>query len=172
MLGHFKSQLVGTFDNKKQAYSNPSYYAHIRLVHQDIGDGLIYGEQAYTYDLSHPYRQFALELIDEGTSIIVKNCDIKDKSRFTGFNNLEQLSREDLIHRSGCDLKFIPSASGYIGRISGCECFVQKGDKQTYVKSTVNLSENQYIVIDTGHCVESHTKLWGSEFGPFYFDKI
>ena len=45
-------------------------------------------------------------------------------------------------------------------------------ETKTYVKSTVNLSENQYIVIDTGHCVESHTKLWGSEFGPFYFDKI
>ena len=65
MINDFKSIILGTFDNKRQAYSNPSLYAHIRLTHKEINEKFLYGEQAYTYQLDKPYRQFVLEIIQE-----------------------------------------------------------------------------------------------------------
>ena len=80
MIERLKELLIGTFDNRRQAYQNPTFYAHIRLIHKDIGNNLIYGEQAYTYDEDRPYRQFIIEPVMDGELMKVKNYDIKEKT--------------------------------------------------------------------------------------------
>lgn len=174
MLDRFKSLLAGTFDNKRQAYSNPTLYAHIRLSHKDIGDGLFYGEQAYTYQLNKPYRQFVLEPVQEGSVIRVINYSLKNKSKHVGYNNLDEISREDLIKKYGCELIFLEPGVKNIfnGGTVGCECIVNRNGKDTYLESRVTITPSQYIVIDRGFCLEKHTHEWGSEHGAFYFDKI
>ena len=37
-IQRLRELLIGTFDNKRQAYQNPTFYAHIRLIHKDIGN--------------------------------------------------------------------------------------------------------------------------------------
>ena len=79
-IQRLRELLIGTFDNKRQAYQNPTFYAHIRLIHKDIGNNLIYGEQAYTYDQGRPYRQFVIEPVMDGEVMKVKKYDIKEKN--------------------------------------------------------------------------------------------
>lgn len=174
MIDRFRLLLSGTFDNKNQAYSNPTMYAHIRVTHKDIGDGLFYGEQAYTYELNKPYRQFVLEPVQDGSLIRVINYEIKNKSKYLGYKNLEEISRDDLIKKDGCELIFKEWGveNVFNGGTVGCECIVNRGNKETYLESRVTLTPSQYVVIDRGFCVEKHTQEWGSEHGPFYFDKI
>jgi len=174
MINRFKSLLVGTFDNKNQAYSNPTMYAHIRVTHVDINDGLFYGEQAYTYELNKPYRQFVLEPVQDGSFIKVINYEIKNKSKYLGYKNLDEITRDDLIKKDGCELLFHEPGVKNIfnGGTIGCDCIVSRGGKDTYLESRVTLTVSQYVVIDRGFCVKNHTREWGSEHGPFYFDKI
>ena len=174
MIDRFRSLLSGTFDNKRQAYSNPTLYAHIRVTHKDIGSGLFYGEQAYTYELNKPYRQFVLEPVQEGSFIKVINYELKNKSRYIGYKNLDEITRDDLIKKDGCELLFHePGAKNiFNGGTIGCDCIVNRGGKDTYLESRVTLTPSQYVVIDRGFCVEKHTQEWGSEHGAFYFDKI
>ena len=84
-IQRLRELLIGTFDNKRQAYQNPTFYAHIRLIHKDIGNNLIYGEQAYTYDQGRPYRQFVIEPVMDGEVMKVKNYDLKKKTNSSGF---------------------------------------------------------------------------------------
>ena len=169
MISDFKSILLGTFDNKNQAYSNPSLFAHIRLTHKEIDSRFVYGEQSYTYQLDKPYRQFVLELLEESDSIRVVNYEVLNKAKYLGFNNLDKFDDSEIRKNSGCDLVFKSyHPNVFTGGTVGCNCIV----KNSYLESRVVVSPSQYVVIDKGFCVESHTQLWGSEHGEFIFDKI
>ena len=65
-MSRFIELLEGTFANKRQAQSHPTRYAHIRVSHRLIGENRIYGEQAYNYLLNRPYRQFVIDVVQDG----------------------------------------------------------------------------------------------------------
>ena len=81
-MSEFIELLVGTFANKVQAQSHPTRYAHIRVSHRLIGENRIYGEQAYNYQLDRPYRQFVIDVVEEGDDYRLKNYEILDAQRF------------------------------------------------------------------------------------------
>jgi CpeT protein len=81
-MSQFLELLVGTFANKVQAQSHPTRYAHIRVSHRLIGENRIYGEQAYNYQLDRPYRQFVIDVVEDGEDYILKNYEILDAPRF------------------------------------------------------------------------------------------
>ena len=61
----------------------------------------------------------------------------------------------------------------FLGTIeSGCKCYIKYGRDKTYVKSKVTVNKNILISEDSGYEIESHKKIWGSEFGPLIFKKI
>ena len=60
-MNKFLDYLIGEFHNKRQAFSHPTRYAYIRVLHRKISDDLIYGEQAYAFNDVRPYRQFVLK---------------------------------------------------------------------------------------------------------------
>ena len=169
MINDFKSIILGTFDNRRQAYSNPSLYAHIRLTHKEINEKFLYGEQAYTYQLDKPYRQFVLEIIQESNCIRVVNYEVLNKSKYLGFKNLDQFDKSEVRVNSGCDLIFKSNTPNlFVGGTVGCNCII----RDSYLESRITITPSQYVVIDRGFCVESHIQLWGSEHGEFIFDKI
>ena len=144
-IQRLRDLLIGTFDNKRQAYQNPTFYAHIRLIHKDIGNNLIYGEQAYTYDQGRPYRQFVIEPVMDGKVMKVKNYDLKEKNKFIGFQNLESITPDDLHHNSGCDLLFNQvDYNTFSGGLYGCDCTV----RDSYVQSRVHITTTTYTTID------------------------
>lgn len=172
MIEEFKEWLEGKFENRKQALSNPSRYAYIRVTHINIGDGLFYGEQAYNYKLTEPYRQFVLEPVLEGDSIRILNYEIENKKDYLQFNNLEKLNKSKLILRPGCDVVVTKKNDLYVGGITGCECMVDWQGRSTYLQNEITLAKDYYCVIDRGYCAQHGHQLWGSKYGRFEFMRI
>ena len=177
-MNQFLDLLEGTFANKRQAQGHPTRYAHIRVQHRKISDCRFYGEQAYNYLLNRPYRQFVIEVVDEGNEVDgnvyrLKNYEIADALRFAECKNLELITDEILTYREGCDIimrQIGPSA--FKGGTSTCECWVDWQGTKTYVQNEVLLTETDYQVVDRGLHAETHAKIWGSDWGAFKFVRM
>ncbi len=100
-MNQFLELFEGSFSNKRQAQSHPTRYAHVRVQHRKISDYRFYGEQAYNYLLNRPYRQFVIEVVDEGDYLRLKNYEIKDAIQFAECKNLELLTDDLLTYRPG-----------------------------------------------------------------------
>ena len=77
-----------------------------------------------------------------------------------------------LKYREGCDVIMRKTgAKQFFGGTSTCECWVTWNGIKTYVQNEVMLSETEYQVTDKGLHAESHTKVWGSDYGAFKFTR-
>ena len=172
MIEIFNDWFEGTWENKVQAFSYPSKYAMVRLIHKKVPgtESMFYGEQAYNYALDAPYRQFVIEATLDGEAIRVKNYDFEKKS-FLGFNNLESI-KEGLTHKGNCDTLLKFDGKAFRGSIEGCCCYVDWQDQVTYVKNEVFLSKDQYHVVDRGYLLDTENQVWGGKYGPFKFQKL
>jgi len=169
-MNTFIELLVGTFSNKRQAQSHPTRYAHIWVNHRLIGENRIYGEQAYNYLKNRPYRQFVIEVVEDGDSFRLKNYEIEDAVRFAQCKNLEQITDDILTYREGCDIVMKQKSNNrYEGGTSTCNCWVDWQGVKTYVQNQVTLTEDEYHVVDKGLHAETHQKVWGSNWGAFTF---
>ena len=92
MIEKFNDWFEGTWENKVQAFSQPSKFAMVRLIHKKVPgtDYMYYGEQAYNFSLSRPYRQFIVEALEENGNVLLKNYDF-DKGKYQGVVNLDQI---------------------------------------------------------------------------------
>ena len=177
-MNQFLDLLEGTFSNKVQAQSHPTRYAHIWVNHRKISDNRIYGEQAYNYLKNRPYRQFVIEVVDEGNEVDgniyrLKNYEIKDAKQFAECKNLENLTDDLLTYREGCDIIMKQTGHNtFTGGTSTCNCYVEWQGVKTYVQNEVILSEEDYQVVDRGLHTETHQRIWGSEWGAFKFKRM
>jgi CpeT protein len=172
-MNQFLELFEGSFSNKRQAQSHPTRYAHIRVQHRKISDYRFYGEQAYNYLLNRPYRQFVIEVVDEGDYLRLKNYEIKDAIQFAECKNLELLTDDLLTYRPGCDNIIRQTGpKRFEGKNDTCECWVMRGTIKTYVQNEVVLTENEYQVLDRGLHAETHAKIWGSDWGAFNFVRL
>lgn len=173
-MNQFLELFEGTFANKRQAQSHPTRYAHIRVIHKRISDNRFYGEQAYNYMLSRPYRQFVIDVVDEGEQYRLKNYEILTPAIFIGANNLEDITDDILTYREGCDSIIKQTdEKRFEGKNDTCECWVMRnvnGTKiKTYVANQVVLTEESYEVLDRGLHPDTNKKIWGSDYGAFHF---
>lgn len=172
MIETLHEWLTGSFENKIQAFSNPSKYAMIRVTHVPIWDGWFYGEQSYTYQANKPYRQFVLLPTLEGDSIRILNYEIEGKEQFAGCQNLDKLTKDMLRLKTGCDVNLTFNGSSFIGGLSGCDCYVKWNGRDTYLQNEIELTSTYYYVKDLGFCQENHHQIWGSKYGRFEFKKM
>ena len=172
-MNTFLELFEGTFANKRQAQSHPTRYAHIRVSHRKIGETRFYGEQAYSYLLNRPYRQFVIDVIDEGDYLRLKNYEIRTPAKFVQCANLDQLTDDLLTYREGCDNIIRQTGpQTFEGENDTCECWVMRGNVKTYVQNQVKLSAETYTVLDRGLHSENNQKVWGSDYGPFEFKRM
>ncbi len=172
MIDKFKELIEGTFNNRKQAFSYPSQYAQITIIHKLLDNGMIYGEQAYTVRNQAPYRQFVLKVIQEEDTLRVINHKLKDPSKFLGFQNLDELTEDQIEVNPGCDNIFVEKDGIFYGKIEGCDCYVNWNGQDTYLFTECELSDTYYYVIDKGLSKETGKRVWGSEYGMFKFDRL
>ena len=157
-MNEFTELLVGTFANKRQAQSHPTRYAHIRVSHRLIGDNRVYGEQAYNYLLNRPYRQFVIDVVQQGEEYYLKNYEIENPLQFAECKNLDKITDDMLKYREGCDVIMRKTGDkSYFGGTSTCNCFVTWNGVNTYVQNEVGLTEFEYQVTDKGMHAEEHT---------------
>lgn len=163
MIDEFRNRLIGTFENKRQAYRNPSRFAYVRIVHSDVDGSLIYGEQAYKHSLNAPYRKFVIEPVIEDGRLVVKNYSITNAD--------EPISRDNLTYREGCDILFNMVDDVFVGSSEGCDCMVNRRGRVSYFTTKAKIGLNYYQVIDRGYDPVTKKQMWGTEYGPFEFVK-
>ena len=172
MIETFCNWFEGTWENKIQAFSYPSKYAMVRLIHKKVPgtESMFYGEQAYNYAIDAPYRQFLVEATLDNNVLRVKNYDF-DKKSVLGCKNLESI-KNDLTYKQSCDTILDIDGKAFRGSIEGCSCHVEWKKEMTYVKNEVFLSRNEYHVVDRGYLLGTDTQVWGGKYGPFKFNKM
>lgn len=172
MIEEFKEYLLGSWNNRTQAFSFPSQYSQISLKHVMLDFGMIYGEQWYTVRKQPPYRQFVLDVNQIEDKLIVSSYKVKDGNKFLYFKDIDKITKEDLEKNKNCECVFVKQNDSFIGRIVGCDCIVERNGKKSFLFTASELTENKYRVIDRGYCPETKKMLWGSEHGMFEFDKL
>ena len=153
MIDKFIDWYVGSFTNRKQALSHPFMFKEVRLTHKYMGDNTFYGEQKTVYT-DNTYRKFKNVISESDGLIIAKNYTLEDK------------------YMPNCDMVFKFDGEQFVGEVEGCDCFVEREGKQTYVKNSTYLSEDSYKVYDRGYEVDTDEYVWGSRWGHFKFIRI
>lgn len=172
MINEFFRLMEGKFENKIQAMTYPSKYAMIRVTQVNLGNGLIYGEQAYNYQLNTPYRQFVLNPIEKNDQIRIYNYELIDKENYTGFKRLDKIDHDVLKLKSGCDVFMTQKGQSFVGGVQGCDCMVDWQGRKTYLQTEIELTPTHYYIMDRGFCAEHKNQLWGSKYGRFEFVRM
>ena len=173
MIDDFFRLIEGRFCNKIQAMSYPSHFAMINITHVNIGNGLIYGEQAYNYSPQRPYRQFVLQPTEHEGNIKVLNYKLKDPLEFVNCRNIETLSFNDLQLADGCEvMMYQKSEKRFVGGVTGCDCIIEREGRKTYLQNEIELTATHYYVMDKGFCAQHGHQLWGSKYGRFEFVRM
>ena len=171
--------LMGDFDSSEQAYDDPAYFAvslrACEAVVEELGQYVLYVEQAMLDDLERPYRQRIYSVESAGDIIasrvftmrddvmreMVGACDSTEPPVFK-FASLEE--------RKGCAVLLTPEdGNQYRGGTEGEECESSLGDA-SYATSKVVLSERTIESWDQGWTA-SGTQAWGARSGPYIFKR-
>tara|TARA_Y100001968_G_C19191488_1_gene635390 strand:+ start:155 stop:772 length:618 start_codon:yes stop_codon:yes gene_type:complete len=178
----FGKTISGCYSNKLQAQNNPKDFANINIYFIPIAWSILnapglYSEQVYNHLPWSPYRQ-ALHTIDFTNGIFrLKNYRIMNKERIagSGLNKtlLTELSKDKIVEREFCGMDFKHIKKDYyIGSIqAGKNCILSRNGKSSYLVSNVELRGDSFISEDSGIDIETDQKIWGSDNGPFIFQK-
>ncbi|MBD2188368.1 chromophore lyase CpcT/CpeT [Pseudanabaena mucicola] len=177
--------LAGDHSNWEQAIDNPPFFAHIRvgiraLPNPISNDGVwLYLEQAYDYELNHPYRTAVLNIIysHEHGRIEMINYRLKNAETFFGAsrdrNRLAAIDADAIIKLEGCtqwvhrdDIKT------FKGSVEpGKKCCINRKGVDTYLEIAFEVTENTYSSLDRGYDLVTDERVWGSIAGAFQFVK-
>ncbi|HIK31204.1 MAG TPA: chromophore lyase CpcT/CpeT [Oscillatoriales cyanobacterium M59_W2019_021] len=173
--------MAGDFSNAKQAFDNPKQYAHIHVFFRPLPFEFFsaigfYSEQVYDYDLWLPYRQGVHRLIDLGDRIYIENYSLKNSLLYAGaardLNILKTITSDCLERRYHCSMIFQRDGNRFHGNVEpGNRCLIEKNGCQTYLDSSVEITETTWVSLDKGLDVSTHQQVWGSTFGPLRFEK-
>ncbi|MEM9539648.1 MAG: chromophore lyase CpcT/CpeT [Cyanobacteria bacterium P01_E01_bin.42] len=173
--------MAGEFSNQKQAWDNPTQYAHIRILFRplawDFFTGIgFYSEQVYDYDLWSPYRQGVHCLVDREGDIYIENYGLDDPMLYAGASRepdiLATITPQCLQRRYGCSMVFSRDGDRFFGKVEpGNECLISRNGRQTYLVSEVELSATTWISRDRGFDIDTNEQVWGSAEGPLVFAK-
>jgi CpeT protein len=173
--------MAGGFSNQKQAFANSVQYAHIHVFFRPLpfeffsGIGF-YSEQVYDYDLWSPYRQGVHRCVDHGDHIYIENFALQDPIRYAGAARevaiLRTITPDCLERRYHCSMVFRRNGDRFLGSVEpGNQCLIEKNGCSTYLVSYVEITETTWNSLDQGMDIQTHQRVWGSEFGPLRFEK-
>ncbi|MEO0853334.1 MAG: chromophore lyase CpcT/CpeT [Cyanobacteria bacterium J06648_11] len=176
--------MAGDFSNQKQAFADAKNYAHIRVFFRPLpfeffaGLGF-YSEQVYDYDLWTPYRQGVHRLVDRGEDVYIENYTLNDPALYAGSGHnrdiLTTIPRDAIARRPGCSMVFSPSGETD-GKFIGCvepgeQCLIERNGVQTFLVSSVELTETTWVSWDRGMDLQTREQVWGSAIGPLKFER-
>lgn len=181
LLNELARLMAGDFSNRQQSDADPKNYAHIRVLFRPLpwkffsGIGF-YSEQVYDYDLWSPYRQGVHLLIDKGDHVYIENYSLKDAENYAGSGHnrdiLLTIPPDCIQRRHNCSMIFRKEENMFRGSVEpGNKCLIHRNGVDTYLVSSVELTETTWISWDRGMNVENHQHIWGSAIGPLKFTK-
>lgn len=174
--------MAADFSNQAQAFENPPFFAHIRVCMRPLPLEIFSGvsffvEQAYDYMLNDPYRVRVLKLLVVGDHIEIENYTLKNEVPFYGasreIERLTQLDAENVEKLPGCNMLVEWTGHSFKGYVEpGKACIVVRKGLTTYLDSTFEIDDKQFISYDRGRDPETDEHLWGSLAGPFEFVRV
>lgn len=170
--------LIGRYDSAAQAAADPEY----RVIHltscavdsPEIGEYVLYVEQAAAEALGRPYRQ-RLYLIEAGAtagSVRSRVFELRAPEAAVGTCGRGERARfgaADAIERAGCavDLAWSGGERAFLGSTSGHEC--PSGLRgASYATSEVRLEAGRLVSWDRGYDAAG-AQVWGATKGPYEF---
>ena len=175
--------LAGDHSNWEQAIENPPFFAHIRvgiraLPNPISEDGVwLFLEQAYDYELHHPYRTAVLHLIYRNDRIEMINYRLINAEAFFGAsrdrNKLNEIDAEAIERLDGCT-QWVHRADNntFKGAVEpGKKCCINRKGVDTYLSIEFEVTETTYCSLDRGYDVVTDERVWGSVAGAFEFVK-
>lgn len=175
--------LAGDHSNWQQAIENPPFFAHIRVGIRPLpspitSEGVwLFLEQAYDFELHHPYRTAILHLLYQNDRIEMINYRLKDAQTFFGASRdrdrLQGINAEAIVKLDGCT-QLVHRADLYTfkGAVEpGKKCCIHRKGVDTYLTIEFEVTENTYSSLDRGYDVVTDERVWGSIAGAFEFTK-
>ncbi|MFN9467386.1 MAG: chromophore lyase CpcT/CpeT [Pseudanabaena sp.] len=175
--------LAGDHSNWEQAIDNPPFFAHIRvgiraLPNPITDDGVwLFLEQAYDYELNHPYRTAVLHLVFQNDRIEMINYRLKNAETFFGasrdLDRLKVLDINAIEQLQGCT-QWVDRADHqtFKGAVEpGKKCCINRKGVDTYLAIEFEVTENTYSSLDRGYDIVTDERVWGSIAGAFQFVK-
>jgi len=175
--------LAGDHSNWEQAIDNPPFFAHIRvgiraLPNPITDDGVwLFLEQAYDYEINHPYRTAVLHLVFQNDRIEMINYRLKNAETFFGasrdLDRLKVLDIDAIEQLQGCT-QWVDRADHqtFKGAVEpGKKCCINRKGVDTYLAIEFEVTENTYSSLDRGYDIVTDERVWGSIAGAFQFVK-
>lgn len=175
--------LAGDHSNWEQAIENPPFFAHIRVCIRPLPnpiteDGVwLFLEQAYDFELHHPYRTAVLHLIYDQDRIEMINYRLKNAETFFGASRdrdrLSAITSEAIVKLDGCT-QWVHRADEHTfkGEVeAGKKCCVNRKGVDTYLSIEFEVTETTYSSLDRGYDIVTDERIWGSIAGAFQFVK-
>ena len=151
ILMDFKSKLIGLYDNKSQAFSYPTIWAHVCVSFEENEDGKILSKSWYEAESpDKPYRYSILEL-----------CVSNDNVVMIPYNNI--------TNTKSCEIIFEYKDDYWIG--SNNKCVIPK--RNEYVSTFIKFDGHNYFSRDAGYNLDTDEFVWGKskQDGEFHFIK-
>ena len=181
LLNELARLMAGDFSNRQQSDADPKNYAHIRIFFRPLpweffsGIGF-YSEQVYDYDLWTPYRQGVHRLVDRKDHVYIENYSLDSAENYAGSGHnrdiLLTIPPDGIKRRHNCSMVFYREREIFRGRVEpGNKCLIHRKGVDTYLVSSVELTETTWVSWDRGMDLKNHQQIWGSAMGPLKFTK-
>lgn len=172
-LADAKALLTGRFDSSAQATEDPSYYA-VSLVAceveaPELGDDVLYIEQALVSALDDPYRQrfYALSAAEGVVTSVIWELD-RPRKGIGLCDGTGELS--DPILREGCDVTLVRDDEGFVGSTVDGACSSDLNGA-SYATSEVLLRPDRIESWDRGFDDDGQ-QIWGATAGAYVFLRL
>ena len=167
--------LMGKFDSSAQAQEDPTYYnvqLHACEVEApELGDRVLYIEQAMVTAVNQPYRQRLYVVTDNGDGRVASTVyTIANEDSYVGLCNRTERATfvaSQVTERVGCTVYLSPANDGFTGGTEGTNCLsTLRG--ASYATSQVSLFSNRILSWDQGFNA-SGVQVWGAVRGAYEF---
>jgi len=178
--GTLAEHLIGSFDSEQQSFDEPQYFA-IQLITcaveaPELGDQVLYVEQAVMDTPSQPYRQ-RLYVVAAGdgehdaTTTVYALTDPDAAIGLCGDDEVAAFAAADVFLREGCGayLTYDPDEAVFAGGTmgEGCASTLQGA---AYATSEITSTVNRLESWDRGF-YDDGTQAWGATAGPYRFER-
>ena len=175
--------LAGDHSNWEQAIDNPPFFAHIRVGIRALPNPIsdegvwLFLEQAYDFELHHPYRTAILNLLYRNERIEMVNYRLKNAEAFFGGSRdrdkLKSLNTEAIDKLEGCTqwVHRVDQLTFKGGVEPGKKCCINRKGIDTYLTIEFEVTETTYSSLDRGYDIVTDERVWGSIAGAFQFTK-
>ena len=170
--------LIGKFNSATQAAANPSYFnvqLHACAVDApELGERVLYIEQAMNSALNQPYRQRLYVVKDNGDGRVASVVyTINQPERYIGLcdrGTTAVFTPDEVAERIGCTVYLRLSGQFFAGGTEGQACAsALRG--ASYATSQVALYADKILSWDQGFDAQD-TQVWGAVDGPYEFLRI